>query len=349
MKKVILSMSVLIIICMSQLVFAEETTYQPTTLVLEIAKEDKMQVDEVTKKENTTLFYSGDEVKLENDILIVDGRSYLPLREYAELFHAEIDWNEKDRVAIVKKDNKIIEIPINHNKAVVTEQGKSTVKDLDASNPKVVAFIYQEHAYLPMQFLGRQMNYGTYYWKDKKGNSEIYLRDEENVEDIFTYIYQPLDIDCANNDVSALTEYLAQNVKGFDKENCEISLIHDNVYNASECSVYYDLKYKGYYTPYYLMASVEGKMVEYVTNLHEFDLKVAEKVTLVHADDIPNDVIAKAKAKAVDKDLPEGYGVKEQKVTKRLDKEFNPYLAIGTVYYDEIGAMYAKEYQYYLN
>lgn len=349
MKKVFaLAMSIFMVTGVCQSVFAKEITYTSTELAVEIAQEDKIQVDKVSKMENTTLFYSGDEVKLENDILNIEGRSYLPLEIYEELFDVEIDWNKEYKIAVVRKDNKVIEIPINHNRAVVTEQGKSTVKDMDDSNPKVVAFIYQSRTYVPLQFFGQQMNYGAYYWQGKNGNAEIYVRDENNIDNPFTYINQPLDIDCANHDVSALTEYLAQNVKGFDKEKCRLELISQSS-EHDEYTILYYLTYKGFDTPYSLLANTEGKMVHYVSDLHEFDLNAAKRVNLMHADDIPDDIVEKAKAVAVDKNLPEGYGVKEQKVTKRLDENFKPYLSIVTVYYDEIGAMYAKEYQLYLD
>ena len=54
----------------------------------------------------------------------------------------------------------------------------------------------------------------------------------------------------------------------------------------------------------------KGERVKYVSNLDEFNLKRAPRNTLLCSNEIPHEVIEKAKEEAIDKDIPEGYGVK---------------------------------------
>ena len=178
------------------------------------------------------------------------------------------------------------------------------------------------------------------------GNDNIRLSKDRskstNNQESFTYVNKTLNIDCANKNLDELTEYLEKNVQGFHKENCKIELISQTGPDDDDYTILYGLQYNGFKTPYKVLVYVYGKEIKYSSNLDEFNNFVGERNIVSN---ISNEIIETAKQEAIKvHNIDEK--VECQEVEKILDKNFQPYISVKTVYVDENGAKFAKEYKY---
>ncbi|ABR49834.1 copper amine oxidase domain protein [Alkaliphilus metalliredigens QYMF] len=80
--------------------------------------------------------------------MIIDGRTMIPFRAIFNALDAEIEWDEKERVAIGMKDNIIIRLPIGKSYTFVNEEKM----DLD-----VAASIINGRTYIPTRFVAESL------------------------------------------------------------------------------------------------------------------------------------------------------------------------------------------------
>lgn len=166
---------------------------------------------------------------------------------------------------------------------------------------------------------------------------------------VFELVKEKLNIDCENNDLDELTQYLNENLEGFD-DTFELSLVAPSEPDERTYTIMYRKKYNGFSTPYFVYVSADEKnnIIEYYNNLKDFNsVKMARSIH-INANNIPEDLIEKAKLKAIG-DGYEGYTVDSQRVAKCIDKNYQPYLSILTTFVDSSGQCYVEDFNYYLD
>ena len=153
---------------------APTSAYAMSSATQQIIQSEKSATPQYQERNNFTLYINGKKQAVQNNFLVVNGRTFLPVREVSNLLGAtNIDYvgEEGDNgVAYVSKDNTFIEIPIGYTKASVNNEVKSldsgsrSVKvDKKASNGGTVGTTY-----LPVNFLANNLGYQTKYYSDTR-------------------------------------------------------------------------------------------------------------------------------------------------------------------------------------
>lgn len=101
---------------------------------------------------------------------IQDERTMVPLRFIAEGFGAEVNWNEEDKTAIIKKDDKIIQVPIDKKEIIVNGE----IQNIDTK-----AIIKSERTFVPVRFISEALNMKVSYNGE---NREVIIQDEQTSE-----------------------------------------------------------------------------------------------------------------------------------------------------------------------
>ena len=153
---------------------APTSAYAMSNAIQQIIQSEQPSTPQYQERNNFTLYINGKKQAVQNNFLVVNGRTFLPVREVSNLLGAtNIDYvgEEGDNgVAYVSKDNTFIEIPIGYTKASVNNEVKSldsgsrSVKvDKKASNGGTVGTTY-----LPVNFLANNLGYQTKYYSDTR-------------------------------------------------------------------------------------------------------------------------------------------------------------------------------------
>lgn len=85
--------------------------------------------------------------------IIIEGRTYLPIRYVVEPLGAEVNWDSNERKVTISLKEKVIELWIGKNKGRVN--GIET--PIDPNNPKVVPLIIQGRTMLPIRFVAENL------------------------------------------------------------------------------------------------------------------------------------------------------------------------------------------------
>lgn len=100
----------------------------------------------------------GEQVQLEKPILIVDGRSLLPMRTFFELCGASVSWDDKNRIAIAQKGDHKVAFPIDSQLIMADNQ----LFKID-----VPAMIINDSTYIPIRAAGQSLGFNVKW--DPKG------------------------------------------------------------------------------------------------------------------------------------------------------------------------------------
>lgn len=195
MKKLIneikLTMVVLgIALCTSSTAYAKDftTTYRPTDVTsntnttisqatLDIINTETSVNPSYVTSNNFKLYVNGEPKNIENTYAVVEGRTFLPMREIATILGADVDWNSKYSVAIVETDDTLIEVPIGRTRASVNNE----IKDLGDTRSLKVETSAGGVTYLPLRFLAENLGYNVKYYSD---TSVIHIYNTETEPEI---------------------------------------------------------------------------------------------------------------------------------------------------------------------
>lgn len=96
------------------------------------------------------LILEGRSLKPENEVKLIDGRTFLPLREFSESLGYKVDYSQRETTATIKNKDMTIKIKANSDTAEVNGNSKA----LDAK-----AFIADDRIYVPIRFVSEAMGY----------------------------------------------------------------------------------------------------------------------------------------------------------------------------------------------
>lgn len=100
-----------------------------------------------------TMYTNNSSQTIDVSPIIIEGRTYLPIRYVAEPLGAEINWDPNEKKVTISLKEKVIELWINKNKGRVN--GLET--PIDPNNPKVVPLIIQGRTMLPIRFVAENL------------------------------------------------------------------------------------------------------------------------------------------------------------------------------------------------
>ena len=102
-------------------------------------------------------------VNLDKDPLLIDDRTYLPVRFFCESLSAIVDWEDRTKTVTVTKDDINLSFQVGSNTAYLN--GKKTPVGAKA-------ILIDDRTYLPMRFIAESMG-GTVNWNDNYLTVEI--------------------------------------------------------------------------------------------------------------------------------------------------------------------------------
>ena len=112
---------------------APTSAYAMSNATQQIMQSEKPVKSDYQERNNFQLYINGKKQVVENNFLVVNGRTFLPLREVSNLLGASVDWDGANQVASVSKDNTLVEIPIGYTQASVNGE----IKSLDSGSSSV--------------------------------------------------------------------------------------------------------------------------------------------------------------------------------------------------------------------
>lgn len=249
MKKLIneikLTMVVLgIALCTSSTAYAKDftTTYRPTDVTsntnttisqatLDIINTETSVNPNYVTSNSFKLYINGEPKDIENTYAVVADRTFLPMREVANLLGADVDWNSKYNVAILETDDTLIEVPIGRTRASVNNE----IKDLGNTRSLKVETSAGGVTYLPLRFLAENLGYNVKYYSD---TSVIHIYNTETEPEINSAVANTV----TNNNTENVTNNSTNNVKDdvvnnttnnntATKPNTSTPTVNDNVTN----------------------------------------------------------------------------------------------------------------------
>lgn len=136
---------------------APTSAYAMSNATQQIIQSEKSATPSYQQKNDFKLYINGERKTLTNGFLVINDRTFLPVREVSTLLGISdnnIDWDKDNRVASVSQGNTLIEIPIGYTKASVNNE----VKSLDSGSRSVIA---NDYTYLPVRFLAENLGWNV--------------------------------------------------------------------------------------------------------------------------------------------------------------------------------------------
>ena len=140
---------------------APTSAYAMSNATQQIIQSEQPSTPNYQQKNDFKLYINGERKTLSNGFLVVNGRTFLPLRELSGLLGIpdnDISWDSENRVASVSQDNTLIEIPIGYTQASVNNE----IKDIDTADTSASptrSVIANGYTYLPVRFISENLGW----------------------------------------------------------------------------------------------------------------------------------------------------------------------------------------------
>ena len=144
-----------------------------SSAVVQVMKQQKpVMTTNAKPATNVKLVIDGVERYLQDPMMEENGRVFLPIREVSGLLGINVDYLEKEKVALASNQQAYLELPLGYNQAV---KDKSVILPIDANNKNTRIFTYKSRTYLPLRFvaenLGIEISYSNRTVTINTGNS----------------------------------------------------------------------------------------------------------------------------------------------------------------------------------
>lgn len=167
-----------------------------------------------------SILLNGETVHSEVSPIIIDGRTFVPVRAVSEGLGAEVDWNAQEKKATIKKDSKIIELTLNSDTALINAAPYS----LDAP-----AQIIDGSTMVPMRFVAEGLELDV-DWDSKnkivnltsKNSDEKVINNKtQNKQFVKQETAKPIQTTQDENKTSENAQYVGNNeTNKFHQKNC---------------------------------------------------------------------------------------------------------------------------------
>ena len=157
---------------------APVSTYAMSSATQQIIQSETASTPNYQQKNDFKLYINGERKTLSNGFLVVNGRTFLPVRELSGLLgisDSGISWDSENRVASVSQDNTLIEIPIGYTQASVNDK----ITPIDTSSNNTRSIIANGYTYLPVRFISENLG-----WQIDTQGKTIHLYNESPMPQI---------------------------------------------------------------------------------------------------------------------------------------------------------------------
>ena len=282
----------------------------------------------------------------------MDGKNYYKLRDFAMLMESAVEFDRhSNTVSIVTGAN---EEPLTGN---VSETRDLEAEMIRSEQKLKVDGVFQEYEMYAtagsnyISFSDLALIYDLdYRWSDEEHS--IVIQEDgleagmpEDPESMFGYINENLEIDCAAGEIDALTQYLEENLEGFEKELCQVERIHEYT-EKGDYLITYTLFHNGIPTPYQVLVFVDTSgEIKYANKLDGYYDAVA---AMDHSKkiDLTQEELQQIASKNVEG--YENFMIESQKAEVRYDLNMIPYVFVQTTFQTENEALFVKNLEYYL-
>lgn len=158
----ILSLTLAAVLLAQSSMLCAASSYTLSDKVQEIMNNEKKVVTDTGKVSFPTVdFYlNGKKVNLSAPAMMVDGKTFLPVRALGDALGITVNYAPQHKVAYIDTKDVKLELPLYYSKAV---KNKSEVLDIEGAKIE----LYQGKAYLPLRFIGENLGYKVTYKNQK--------------------------------------------------------------------------------------------------------------------------------------------------------------------------------------
>lgn len=158
-KKLMLTLAVCLLGTTGVFTGSATTVYAATPTVsqtvLQVMKQSKPVLTTNAKvATGVKLVIDGVPQQLQDPMLEENGRVFLPIRQLGKLLGINVDYLDKEKVALASNDNAYLELPLGYNQAV---KDKSLILPIDKGNKNTRIFTYKSRTYLPVRFISENL------------------------------------------------------------------------------------------------------------------------------------------------------------------------------------------------
>ena len=302
-----------------------------------------------------TLYIEQNDKELQNTNLQaykMGGKNYYKLRDFAMLMESAVEFDRhSNTVSVVTGANKD---PLKGH----TLEAKDLEVEMIRSEQKLkVDGVFKECEMYTLagsnyiSFSDLALIYDlSYRWSDEE--HRIVIQKDgldagmpEDPESMFGYINENLEIDCAAGEIDALTQYLDENLEGFEKELCQVERIHEYTEEGNYL-ITYTLFHNGIPTPYQVLVFVDPSgEIKYADKLDGY-YDAAAAMDHAKRIDLTQEELQRIASKSVEG--YEAFTIKSQEAEVRYDLNMIPYVFVQTTFQTENGALFTKNLEYYL-
>ncbi|MDE6181912.1 MAG: hypothetical protein K2F59_01725 [Eubacteriales bacterium] len=161
------------------------SAYAMSSTTKKIIESETPATPKFEERNNFNLYVNGSKKTLKNNYVVVNGRTFIPVREVANLLgihDQDISWDATNKVASLAKDGTLIEIPIGYTKANVDNE----IKDIDETDTPASptrSLLHNGVTYLPLRFLCENLDYNVEY---DSATKTIRINSKNPLEPTFT-------------------------------------------------------------------------------------------------------------------------------------------------------------------
>ena len=97
---------------------------------------------------NANVSVKGNFIDFDSQPVIIEGRTFIPVRQIAEATDAKVEWNNTTQSFTISKDN---------NKVIMTIGSKAAIKNGTPLVLETAPFVFNGRSYLPLRFIGEEI------------------------------------------------------------------------------------------------------------------------------------------------------------------------------------------------
>lgn len=123
----------------------------------------KEQVSEHTNAKpapHIKMVIDGKQQQLTDPMLLENGRVFLPIRNVGKLLGINVDYLEKEKIAVAYNEKAYLELPLGYNTAV---KDQTILLPVDANNKDTRIITYNNRTYLPVRFVSENLGFNITY------------------------------------------------------------------------------------------------------------------------------------------------------------------------------------------
>lgn len=129
--------------------------------VLEVIKYDTPVLTTKAKPApHIKMVIDGKQQQLTDPMLLENGRVFLPIRNVGKLLGINVDYLEKEKIAVAYNEKAYLELPLGYNTAV---KDQTILLPVDANNKDTRIITYNNRTYLPVRFVSENLGFNITY------------------------------------------------------------------------------------------------------------------------------------------------------------------------------------------